>query len=142
MRLAVSYAVLVVSLVLAGTVTFTPRRNFAAPTTSGSTQPSEAARKALASVIPKFQLRDTTLETVLDSIREWVEQSTGAKMEIRWRFITRAGIRQETDVSIDMRNATVEEILQTVLRLVDQSGRRLLFRVEGNTIVVTSMIDD
>lgn len=142
MRLALPFAVLVLVLVLAGTVTFAPPSSAAAPATAPASQPSEVVRKALSAVVPRFQLKNVELQTALDSIKEWVEQSTEAKVDIRWRYITRAGYHPTMNVSIDLRNATVEKILQTLLKDMDGPSRRLLYRAEGDSIVITSMLDN
>ena len=142
MRLVLPFALLVMFLVFAGTVTFAPPSSAAAPATAPASQPSAVVRKALASVVPRFQLKNVELQTALDSIKDWVEQSTEAKVDIRWRYITRAGYHPTINVSIDLRNATVEKILQTLLKESDDSDRRLLYRAEGDSIVITSMLDD
>ena len=89
------------------------------------------AGKACAPAADKGELRDAL---------EWLRQTTGLEMHVRWEALARAGVGKDAKVKVDLKDATVERALRAIL---DAAGgeHEVGYRLEDGLVIVSTPTD-
>lgn len=101
-----------------------------------TTRPAQHASQ-LQRIIPQVHFKETKF---VDAI-EFLQQHADANLRVRWRSLEAKGIAKNLPVSLQLRNATVEEALREVLEevighpQVDRSVQ-VGYRIEGNVVTI------
>ena len=98
-----------------------------------SEQRDANTRKALSAKLEGVKFDKATLGDVIDTLRDM----SGANLHVNWRALETVNVTRETQVSLDLRNAPLRQILRMVL--AEASGEGLLtFYAEEGVIEVTT----
>jgi len=109
-------------------------RAWVKPLTPPRTHEADAkTHELLGKKLPEAHFEAADLKTVL----EWLRQTSGLNVDVRWNSLATAGIEANVPVSLRLKDVTVERVLRAVLEKVDETAQaRLTYVVDDGVVVV------
>jgi hypothetical protein len=107
-----------------------------APAKEDALKPVDAAR-ALAMRLPQIAFDEAPLSDVLDHLAEL----TGINLIVMWRAVEDAGVRRDTAVTLNVRNARLSQVLWLVLNQPGIAEARLAYRADSDLLLLTTAED-
>ena len=98
-------------------------------------------RKKLARNIERLSFADIDLKDVIMFLREYSD----ANIYVNWRVLKATGIKEDTKISVDVRNISVKRAMELVLRDVSGAGAgprsEATYTIEGDVILISTRSD-
>lgn len=115
----------------------TPRKPSTSSTAPGKPADPMAAVRALRIKLPSIDVHDLPF----DEFTAWLARQGSINVVPRWRQLEKAGIKRDTPVTVELKDATLGDALRKVLQSLADRESPLAFRTEENIITISSKAD-
>lgn len=109
--------------------------------------PAALAQTAAAKSKDTLKLLDQRVPEVsfeqapFDQVMEWVQQTMGINVVVRWQTLVDAGVARDKPISIRVRNVRLSQALWMIMNEAGGSDLKLAYRASGNVLVLSTAED-
>ncbi len=80
-------------------------------------------------------------EAPFDQVMEWVAETTGINVVVRWPRLEGLAIERDKPISINVKNLKLSQVLWMIMNEAGSTDVKLAYRMSGNLLVISSAED-
>ncbi len=103
----------------------------------GQAAPKLTTLERLETPIPQVSFE----EAPFDQVMEWVAETTGVNVVVRWPRLEGLGIERDKPISINVTNLKLSQVLWMIMNEAGSTDVKLAYRMSGNLLVMSSADD-